>query len=108
MPNNPVHSWWSERATGMKCEKTHRLIDSFSSIKGKQHRQWLHTPIEAATVALVSEGPECIPAALNHLYIDQLYNTPQTKIAMEMIRLSQKPSKEAPDTQNGCWIQDKP
>jgi len=106
MPSNPSHSFWSERATGMKCEKTHRLIDSFSAVKGKKHRNWLHTPLEATAVAMVSEGPQCIAAALNHLYVDNLYNKPETKIAMEMIRLAQKPTSKP--ERAGCYVRDRP
>ena len=104
MPTNAIHGFWSERGTGLKCLRTHRLIDSFSSIKGKQHRNWLHTPLEAAAVAMVTEGPQCIPAALNHLYVDTMYNSPETKIAMEMIRLADKPT---PPEKVGCYVRDR-
>ena len=75
---------------GVKCERTHRIIDSYSSVKGQKHRQWLHTPLTAAVAAEMADGPHCIPAALNHLLIDKLYDDPDTKVALEMMRLSQR------------------
>lgn len=80
---------------GLECERTHRLIDSYSSILGKKHRDFFHEPISAMIVADISEGPQCRRAALNHLNVDKLYSKPETKLVMEMIRLSEKPvSKE--------------
>lgn len=87
MPNNPVHIFWSRRATGRECARTHRIIDSFSSTKGKAHRELFHDPMSAALVATVVEGPRCVAAAQNHLLIDRLYGDPNTKIVMEMVRL---------------------
>ena len=46
-------------------------------------------------VADVAEGPQCRAAALNHLMIDRLYTKPESKIFMEMMRLAEKPTKEA-------------
>ena len=105
IPNNAVHVWFSKHFTGRGCQRTHHLIDSFSSIKGSAHRQWLHTPAEVAAVALSAEGPECIAAGLNHLLIDQIYDDPYQKIVMEMFRLSNKtPAEPALQRGNGCWI----
>jgi len=99
MPNNSVHLFWAENMTGLKCERTHRIIDSYSSIKGHKHRQWFHTPLTAAVAAEIAEGPHCIPAALNHLLIDRWYDNPSTKVALEMMRLSQRaPPEPAPFT----------
>ena len=54
-----------------------------------------------------------MPAALNHLYIDKLYADANTKVVMEMTRLSQKaPPEPAPRTpqfpkRNGCIVKPK-
>ena len=36
---------------GNECARTHRLIDSYSSILGKKHRTFYHDPISAMIVA---------------------------------------------------------
>ena len=90
MPQNPVHVWWSNYMLGLKCERTHRIIDSYSSVKGQKHRGWLHTPLTAAVAAEIADGPHCVPAALNHLLIDRWYDDPNMKVALEMMRLSQR------------------
>lgn len=79
---------------GLECERTHRLIDSYSAILGKKHRDFFHDPISAMIVADISEGHQCRRAALNHLTVDKLYNNPETKLIMEMIRLAEKPIKK--------------
>ena len=79
---------------GQECARTHRLIDSYSAILGKTHRTFFHDPISAMIVADVAEGPQCRAAALNHLMIDQLYTKPESKIFMEMMRLTDKPTGE--------------
>ena len=113
MPSNDVHTFFSERVTGLRCQRTHRIMDSFSSVKGKQHRQWFHTPTEAAAVARVVEGAHCVPAALNHLYVDKMYAEPSSKIVLEMLRLAEKaPPEPAPHTpqfpkRNGCIVKPK-
>lgn len=87
---------------GQECSRTHRLMDSYSAILSKKHRTFFHDPVSAMIVADVSEGSQCRPAALNHLMIDQLYNKPDSKIIMEMIRLADKPTKS--DNANVCII----
>lgn len=89
--------------TGRECARTHRLIDSYSAILGKKHRVFYHDPVSAMIVADVAEGGHCRSAALNHLMIDQLYNNPQSKIFMEMVRLAEKPTKQ--DSANVCLIE---
>lgn len=89
MPQLDSHTFWSERATGLRCEATHRLIDSWSSVLGSHHRVFFHDPMSAMMAADVIEGPECRAAALNHILVDQVYNEPSTKIVMEMIRLTE-------------------
>ena len=79
---------------GIECERTHRLIDSYSAILGKKHRDYFHDPFSAMMVADMAEGSQCRVAALNHLTVDRLYSNPETKIFMEMIRLAEKPTKE--------------
>jgi len=74
-------------------------MDSYSSTKGQKHRQWLHGPLTAAVAAEIADGPHCIPASQNHLFVDRLYDNPETKIIMEMIRLGDKaPPEPAPFT----------
>ena len=102
MPNNPEHTWWSTRMVGQECARTHRLIDSYSAILGKTHRTFYHDPISAMIVADIAEGPQCRSAALNHLMVDQLYNKPDSKIFMEMMRLADKPTKS--DSANVCSL----
>jgi len=63
--------------------------------------------MEAVAVALSSEGPECVGAAINHLLIDQVYNDPYSKIIMEMFRLANKTPPEGaspPSRGKGCWV----
>ena len=79
---------------GHECARTHRLIDSYSAILGKSHRRFFHDPVSAMIVADVAEGVHCRSAALNHLMIDRLYGSPDSKIFMEMVRLAEKPTKE--------------
>jgi hypothetical protein len=88
-PNLDGHAFWSERATGLRCEATHRVIDSWASILGAHHRIYFHDPISVAIVANQVEGPQCIPAAENHILVDQAYGDPSTKIMMEMVRLTE-------------------
>ena len=78
---------------GHECARTHRLIDSYSAILGKSHRRFFHDPVSAMIVADVAEGVHCRSAALNHLMIDRLYGSPDSKIFMEMVRLAEKPTK---------------
>ena len=86
------------------------MIDSFSSVKGNKHREYFHDPVSASAVAQISEGAACVPAALNHLYIDQLYGNANTKIVMEMTRLAAKqpaePTAHTPrlPQRSGCYI----
>ena len=101
LPNNAEHVFWSKRATGINCERTHRLIDSYSAILGKKHRDFFHDPFSAMIVADMAEGPRCRVAALNHLTVDKLYSSPETKIFMEMIRLAEKPVKQEPSNLTG-------
>ena len=89
MPDNAVHAFWSERQGNERCERVHRVIDSFASVAGASHRRWFHDPLSAMVVADTVEGSQCRQAALNHLLVDQLYGSPETKIVMEMIRLSE-------------------
>lgn len=108
MPLNEIHKFWSQRQTGHQCERTHRLIDSFSAIKAKSHRQWLHDPLSAATVAMTAEGSQCVAAALNHILIDKLYDQPESKIVLEMTRLAEKPTREEKtpyrNSRRGCYV----
>lgn len=83
--------------TGRECERTHRIMDSFSSTKGSKHRNWLHDPISAGVVAQVFDGPHCVRAAWNHIFIDQAYDNPEYKIVFEMSRLADRaPSEPRP------------
>jgi hypothetical protein len=45
-------------------------------------------------VADRADGPQCRAAALNHLYVDQAYAEPSTKILLEMIRLTETVPQE--------------
>jgi hypothetical protein len=40
-------------------------------------------------VADQADGPQCRPAALNHIAVDEAYGKPETKIMMEMVRLTE-------------------
>lgn len=94
MPSLDGHVFWSERATGLRCEATHRLIDSYASILGSHHRVYFHDPMSAMVVADQADGPQCRPAALNHIAVDQAYGNPETKIMMEMLRLTETVPQE--------------
>lgn len=94
MPSLDGHAFWSERATGLRCEATHRLIDSWASVLGSHHRVYFHDPMSAMIVADAADGPQCRPAALNHILVDQAYGVPQTKIMMEMVRLTETVPQE--------------
>lgn len=94
LPTGDIHSFWSERAFGTRCEATHRLIDSWSSILGSKHRIYFHDPVSAILVADRADGPQCRAAAVNHLYVDQAYEDPSTKIMLEMIRLTETVPQE--------------
>jgi len=83
-----VHAYWAKRYTGLACPRTHRLIDSWSSVLGSKHRVYLHDPRTATAAADVADGPHCRPAAINHLLMDEIYNNPELKIVWEMMRLT--------------------
>jgi hypothetical protein len=93
-PNLDSHVFWSERAVGLRCEATHRLIDSYASILGSHHRIYFHDPMSAMFVADQADGPQCRAAALNHIAVDEAYGVPETKIMMEMVRLTETVPQE--------------
>ena len=80
MPTGTVHEYWSKRYTGLTCPKSHRLIDSWSSVLGAKHRIYLHDPRTAAAAAELADGPQCRGAAINHLLMDEIYKDPELKI----------------------------
>lgn len=96
MPNFNEHVFWSEYYLGLRCERVHRALDVFARTKGSQHRDYFHDPLSASLVANRLEGPHCIPAALNHLLVDEFYADPDMKAAMELVRLT-SPEKARPE-----------
>ena len=96
MPSGNQHTYWSKRYTGLDCPRTHRLIDSWSSVLGAKHRVYLHDPRTAAAAAEIADGPQCRGAAINHLLMDEIYKDPELKIVFEMMRLTDT-AAETPD-----------